>query len=358
MMQEKELQELQLICQLLNIPIIDKNRKYWLVRTESGKFFEDFLFNNYIALGWDKIEDINVYSQMPEKERLEEIAKLYEEEKEKRPGAIYNQIMRFTYEMRPGDIVLIPSENSFQIAFGELIDDVVYPYEKKIDFQEESTYPECTYNRRRNVNWIKIVKRDLLDPYLYKLMCSHAAISDACAYSNYIDRTLSPIFVKDDLVHVVYDVTTTANIPATSIISFISSVLSILDVFNTITESSYDKNDIDLRLNVQSPGPIEFIGYATGGGLVLGAISLALFGAKFNLELLGTVKFNIDTKGLAGSILEFIKEKNQNNQEILKSKNDLKKHKEILKAYAPYEERTTPNKKIDENQISIDDITN
>ena len=70
MMQEKELQELQLICQLLNIPMIDKNRKYWLVRTESGKFFEDFLFNNYIALGWDKIVDINVYSQIHEKEIL------------------------------------------------------------------------------------------------------------------------------------------------------------------------------------------------------------------------------------------------------------------------------------------------
>lgn len=353
---EENKEEFELICKLLDIPIVNKNRKYWLVRTESGKFFEDFLFNNYIALGWDKIEDIDSYSQLSEKDRNEKISELYPEEK--KPGAIYNQIMRFTYEMQPGDIVLIPSENSYQIAFGELTDDVVFPYEKKDEFQDETEHPECTYNRRRNVNWSKIVKRDLLDPYLYKLMCSHVAISDACSYSSYIDRTLAPIFVKGDLVHVVYDVTTTETIPATNVINFISSVLNLIDVFNLVTNSNYNKNDIDLKLNVQSPGPIEFIGYVTGGGLALAAISLAFFGAKFNVELFGTLKFNVDSKGLAGSILSFIQENNRNKEEILKTKNDLKKQKELLKAFAPYENRrTTEKEKIDENQISIDDIT-
>lgn len=361
MEENQELNEMELICKLLDIPIVDENRKYWLVRTESGKYFEDFVFSNYIALGWDKIENIDNYSNLSEKERNEKISELYPEEK--KPGAIYNQIVRFTYEMHAGDIVLIPSENSSEIAFGELIDDIVFPYEKNNDFQDEVMRVECTYNRRRNVNWIKIVKRDMLDPYLYKLMCSHVAISDACGYSNYIDRTLSPLFVKGNSIHIIYDVTTKETIQATSIINFISSALSTVDVFNSVTNSNYDTNEINLKLNVQSPGPIEFIGYATGAGLIFSFLSLFFFGAKFNLELFGAIKFDVDTKGLLGTILDFVKENNRKNEEILKAKNDLKKQKEILKAYAPHEDRKKENKKDDasevfENQISIDETGN
>lgn len=353
---EENKEEFELICKLLDIPIINHERKYWLVRTESGIYFDDFYFNNYIALGWDKIENIKVLESMPEKDRNDRIVALYPDEK--RPGAIYNQIYKFTYDMHAGDIVLIPSENSSEIAFGELVDDVIYPYiESPLDTIEETSRPLCKYNRRRKVSWIKSVKRDSLDPYLYKLMCSHAAISDASPYSNYIDRTLKSVFIKDNLIHVIYDVTTTENIPAINMISFITSAVNTIDVFNNITGTNYNKNEIDLKLNVQSPGPVEFISYSAGIGIVFASISLLFFGANFNIELFKVVKFDVNTKGLLGSILSFIQEKNRSNEKILEAKNDLKKYKEKLKAYAPYEERKT-DKKIDENQISIDDITN
>ena len=335
-----ENEELELICKLLGIPIVNAERRYWLVRTESGIYFDDFYFNNYIALGWDKIKDIKEYEMLPEKDRNQKISELYPDEK--KPGAIYNQIFKFTYDMHAGDIVLIPSENSSEIAFGELVDDVVLPYiVNPLDALEETSRLECKYNRRRKVNWIKTVKRDSLDPYLYKLMCSHAAISDACFYSDYIDRTLMSIFIKDNKAHIVYDVTTTKSIPATDMINFISSTLNTIDVFNSITGTNHNKTDIDLKLNVQSPGPVEFIAYATGTGIILAAISLLFFGAKFNIELFKITKFEVDGNGLLGTILSFIQEKNRNNEVILKSKNDLKKHKETIKAYAPQEKRNS-----------------
>jgi len=355
-LKENEIAELDLICKLLDIPIINKDRKYWLVRTESGIYFDDFFFNSYIALGWDKVAEIKDLENLSEKDRNQKISELYPDEK--KPGAIYNQIHKFTYDMHAGDIILIPSENSSEIAFGELVDDVVYPYEENItDLSEETSRQECKYNRRRKVTWIRVVKRDSLDPYLYKLMCSHAAISDASYYSNYIDRTLMPIFIKGDCIHLVYDVTTTENIPATNMISFISLTLNTIDVFNAITGANYDKNDIDLKLNVQSPGPIEFIGYALGGGLVLSAISQFFFGAKFKINLLNIANFETESKGLLSSILQFIKEANNHNEKIEHIQTELKKSKAQLKAYAPHEERKKENKvKKDENQITIEEI--
>ncbi|MCO5476561.1 hypothetical protein IGJ28_002318 [Enterococcus sp. AZ091] len=37
-----------------NLPQFDPNTKYWLVRGEGGIFYDDFLINNYIAIGWNE----------------------------------------------------------------------------------------------------------------------------------------------------------------------------------------------------------------------------------------------------------------------------------------------------------------
>ena len=39
----------------LEIPIIPKESKVWFVRTQSGNYYRDFYFNDFVALGWDKI---------------------------------------------------------------------------------------------------------------------------------------------------------------------------------------------------------------------------------------------------------------------------------------------------------------
>ena len=61
---EKELQQ---ILSILNIEQIPKERNYWLIRTESGKFYFDFLENNYVSIGWDEFSDINIFKNTDEK---------------------------------------------------------------------------------------------------------------------------------------------------------------------------------------------------------------------------------------------------------------------------------------------------
>lgn len=37
------------------IPIIHSKQKIWFFRTKAGQFYNDFLYNGFIALGWDLI---------------------------------------------------------------------------------------------------------------------------------------------------------------------------------------------------------------------------------------------------------------------------------------------------------------
>ena len=50
--------EIQELLAANNIPIINDETNYWFVRTSAGKHFEDFYFGQYIAIGWDKLNDL------------------------------------------------------------------------------------------------------------------------------------------------------------------------------------------------------------------------------------------------------------------------------------------------------------
>lgn len=115
--------DLEEILDLFNITEIDTNRNYWLVRTKSGKYFDEFYIDGFIGIGWNKISDMTIINS--DQEAVKNIIKQgYPDEN--RPGLIANQIIRFVKEMKKGDIVLIPSKNSRYVAFGELVDDNIY----------------------------------------------------------------------------------------------------------------------------------------------------------------------------------------------------------------------------------------
>lgn len=46
-----------LIAAALNYTIrsVDENTKFWMIRTKKGFFFEEFVTNQFVALGWNII---------------------------------------------------------------------------------------------------------------------------------------------------------------------------------------------------------------------------------------------------------------------------------------------------------------
>ena len=329
------------IAAMLGIKTIGDNRNYWLVRTAGGKYFNDFFFDEYIAIGWNKI-NLSEINQWNKKQTKEKIKELYPEQK--RSGLIAGQLIRFVKELKKGDIVLVPDKDSRFVAFGEIIEENVYientdaqeaaedlivdPDEEIIedDCVEEEDEDEdtdgceedkdvvetCPFQKRRKVKWIKTVKKHLLDINIYKLFHSHNTISVANSYAQYIDRTLYSFFIKDNKVHVIFEVKKKDEVNAVELNDAIHNFLSCVDVFNEITESDFDKKDIEMKIKVESPGPIEFISDAAGAGLLIGIVTIFLFGGK------GSFKFtedeqsgNIGTPGLFGTILKFREQKSK-----------------------------------------------
>lgn len=300
------------IDNLLNIPEIDSKRRYWVIRSESGKFWSDYKNNSFVAIGHNNYT-YKMICNAYKNNTLDELKKIIEnKEGVKKPKIIINQIKKFYDDIKVGDVVITPSKNSNTISFGIITSDA---YEGNIDINAELDDSVCNYYKRRNVQWVVDVPYNKLDPYLYKLFCAHQAIFNATGYSKYIDRTMYPFFIKNNLVHLRVDVNTKNNI----------STRDLSDLLNLCSSEylNYNTNvEISTKIAVQSPGLIEFIS------------------DKFNITSLltllscKTITFTAFMGGLA-LVTKSIKDA----QDIVKNYQEIKINKQEIKSHTNEEKR-------------------
>ncbi|KAF1341723.1 restriction endonuclease [Bacillus subtilis] len=322
------------------IPVvqIDDKRKYWLVRTQSGEYYEQFYFENFISVGWDEFNDIEKFKTADKSVIIKEIEKAYPENK--KPGLIYSQIKRFLFELSPGDVVMIPSPNSTRISFGIILSDVEIKNISETDIEEG----ECPFTKRRNVKWLKTIRRAELDPYLYKMMHTHLTISNATEYAEVIDRTLHSFYIKKGTAHLVLEVKQENDIPAMDLINGINNILDIVPLLKNPQDENVDfnKSDIDLKLRVQSPGVIEFISNDVpwaifGIGIVLTFVVGGTIKGSFTKE---KTEVEASSQGLIEKILKLRKQKDSHKLKEL----DLIRTIESLKLQLPEETKNLPKK--------------
>ena len=104
--EQMTLQEAKELLSDANIPIIDNETNYWFVRTSGGENFENFYFGNYIAIGWDKFNDLPLLKEVTHDLLKKQVEEKYPEDT--KPGSTASQILRFVSEVKTGDYVLIP----------------------------------------------------------------------------------------------------------------------------------------------------------------------------------------------------------------------------------------------------------
>ena len=327
--------EIKQICKTFNIENVPASRNYWLVRTNSGIFFDDFYKNGYISIGWDEFSDIEQLRSEKDEKLKEKISQTYKSEK--KPGYILNQIKRFVFSLKKGDMVLIPSENSSLIAFGIITDEI---YIKDVPSSPINIKnPKCSYKKRINVNWIRVMNKDKFEPYLRMLLFTHTTVSNIDEYMYYINRTLYPIYLYENQLHFTYHVQAETDISFLHFSKFLNTISNSLNLFDNVTGCNFSNDKLDIKTNLNSPGIIEIIGYIAGGGLALAFINSFIFGGKIDFGLTENLKFSSEHAGLLGHILKFVEEKNKNNQEMLRIKNEYKIQREALKLKAPNEEK-------------------
>ncbi len=309
-----------------NLPVVQINgeRNYWLVRTNAGAYFDEFFGDNFIAIGWDEFIDFNRFKAKKKDEAIaKELEDIYPDEQS---GRIYGQIHRFLFEMQVGDIVMIPSVNSTLIRFG-IIESKPFIREVSATKIDEGA---CPYIKARTVKWIKTVNRLKLDPYLFRMMQSHQAISNANDYAHYIDRTLHSFFVKNGKAYLVLPVQKEGDIPAYDLVNFVNSIVDLIPLVNNIKgiDQEYDKEDLDLKLNVQSPGFTEFFSEAPNLILGIGLVIVFLTGSKFKGISKSNDDYEVHFKGLfeekfQEQLGEFDKLKQSHQETLAKIKADL-----------------------------------
>ncbi|MEJ6952065.1 hypothetical protein [Natronospora cellulosivora (SeqCode)] len=304
---EKDLQKLLETFSICSIP---KNRNYWLFRINNGKNFNDFYMENFIAIGH---EESSLYDELcldliksEDYELIHEEVKRIDTQYYEYCGIITYYMDVFINRMKKGDIILCPSENSSYIAFGILEDD------KVTEISEEKSRRlynsgRCHFRKRRKVKWYKYVERDNLDLYLHKLLNSYYAVAEANDYSHYINRSLYNFFISNNKLYVIFEVKNNNNINAVEILNFINNVIYCIEIYNKLYDKSFNKEDIDMKINVHSPGPIEFSSYISMG-LVIAVAIIALAGGKGKFKKSSNeIEGELETDGLIIRILEFYK---------------------------------------------------
>lgn len=244
---------------IFDMKIIPDEMNFWLVRTRKGFFYDEYVKSNYIALGWNTLDQ----NKLKELETDDDI-KLFKEElnkkyKTKQGSTIFNKCERFINEMKNGDIVMMPSYHNEFLTFavvGEYFEKDEYTYVKEIEVDKRikdgidyGTTVECPYKKRREIKIIKTIKGCRLNPNLYRVLASYHGISTINKYANFILSSIYNFYVWENKLNFVINIEEKNGINAkyfSELIYYISEVLTI--------ES--DEVNVYAQANVNSPGDL------------------------------------------------------------------------------------------------------
>lgn len=237
-----------------NIPIVDDEHSVWFFRTKAGEYYEDFRENKYIALGWDLLSPDVVLNKNGNRDtRRKIIEEIYPEEK--RPGLILSQMEVFFQKMKPGDLIVIPSEGGKEISIGKA-------GELQSNAQPISVisgdYVKCEYTHRRTVEWIKTVDISH-DIYLFKALRAQQTISELSDSGSLVFRNLFPVYVTDDGIHITIHKDTDNDLNLARNIDLQYNLLKIVDCISDLYGKSSYRDQVNVKTAVGSPGFIEII---------------------------------------------------------------------------------------------------
>lgn len=277
------------------LPNVDSSKDYWFIRANRGEFYDSFLLGGYIAVGWNfiSLEDLAKLDETAIKGKIKE-----HDDRIEKPGAAYNQMMKFAYKIQIGDIVIVPSQAPNDLLVGEVTGK---PYTENEDVIQSASNV-CSYNKRIKVHWLGVIRNKDIDPQLYKLVYAGHTVSDANQYKKFINRGLYDAYIDGDEMSMTFQVQDEDNINAFAYSTFLHKTLEMARI---LQEDAKIEEQITLRTNVQSKGPIEFLGDPDILVPVLTFLSLLLGGRYFgNIIKRNGGKIELDlNKGIAKAVL-------------------------------------------------------
>lgn len=237
-----------------------------MVRTKRGFFYKEFVDNGYVALGFNILDKnkLNAIKTDEDRKSLKEELDYKYGNKKNQGTQIFNKCVRFINEIKPGDIIMIPSSGSEEVAFalaGEYFEVSELDYKKEIEIinqievdKDKEMVIMCPYKKRRKITIIKKVNGKRLNPNLYKALASIHGISSLEDYAEHILSSIYSIYHWNNKISLVFNVEKESAINALALSSFIYNSASLI---NNIVE---DNNlFVSAKANLNSPGDIVLI---------------------------------------------------------------------------------------------------
>lgn len=125
-------------------------KRMWMVRSDAGRFYNDFQESEYVAIGWSDIDEVK-----PSEAKNNLIARLALINPHSKPGSIQSaasQILRFLNEIKVGDDVVTYEPGLRIYLLGEIIGGPIY----------DSALFGGELPRARKVKWRHQIARDSL----------------------------------------------------------------------------------------------------------------------------------------------------------------------------------------------------
>ncbi|GGH71806.1 hypothetical protein [Phaeocystidibacter marisrubri] len=231
------------------VPKVSNQRKYYFIRTDHGRYFDEFYENGFVAIGWDPITLDDLKRADTEEVRLK-VGRIKERHDiedsivKREITSILNKLLLFR-DMNVGDIVVMPSYNSDRFAFGRVLDPHVY--------LENDNRGECPHIKRRRVEWVSVKNKNRLHPDFSLIRAHHAIFDISSDYSSRIDSLLSSVYQKDDYTYLRIDVGIEEEIPIQELIKIFNSIDRLAEEFRV---KYPDFGEVTVKVNLNSPGDI------------------------------------------------------------------------------------------------------
>jgi len=260
----------------------EKERRYWFVRTDQGNHYDTYLENNFIAIGWNYITVDDIVNTSKEQLKIKitnntaRRSGQSDSSYKRKISGVYNKIIRF-HELKEGDIIVIPNYGSSYLAFGEITENHIYV--------DNSNEHDCTYYKRRKVNWYRSGNIGSFDPNLRFIKRNMHTISEVKSFQPYIDNVLNHLYKRGDYAHYVIEVNLTDNINLSAFTDLVVSIEKLSQIINQEFELNEDVNSTSIKLHLQSPGNIEIISKGQNLMILAAFLSFVSCGEQNNVNL-------------------------------------------------------------------------
>lgn len=294
------------IEQMLNIPTISDKTNFWMIRTKRGFFFDEFLEEKYIAIGWNRVQKAMINNEISAEQFNElktSLKNIYDESK---AGTALNKCIRFCCELKAGDIAVIVGNNRIAFAtVGEYYEEksnlLTIEYEKEVSRKIEKANKyidsfKCPYIKRRKITLIKVLdENDTVSPYLQSAIAKNwHSLSDLRDYDELILSSCYDAFIYKEKLTVTFRVNKKQDINVLDLTNFVLCSARLL--------SNDHPETVHVKTALHSPGDVILQIWNTlqASALPLLVCYMAVFGGKvgkceFN-SLLSTIKGLINSK--------------------------------------------------------------